>query len=113
MESQERIDQIRELNGCYDKIKDPARFHRHSNIIFKRCVCSVFDNNIHTLIEIYDYFKVHKTVPPNYMYKGKGVGSRLMTAIKVIDGFINEKQAEEMRKQTEAIKKQNQGLKRG
>lgn len=106
MPDQTRIDQARAIRGCYKEITDPTLYHRHSNIIFKRCVCCYFDSNINTLLDYNEFFKVNRTLPDDYIYKTGVISNKMLMALRIVDGFLMDKQAEEVKKQNENAKKQ-------
>lgn len=111
MPDQVRIDTARKIRGCYSEIKDPTYFPRHSNIVFKRCVCNFYDYNINSLIELNEYYKINKTLPPDYIYERDRISNKLLISLRIVNNFIEEKRAEEIKRQTEAAKKQ--GIKSG
>ena len=103
--SQEVIDRNRVLTGCFKKLTSPKNFHRYNSLIYTRCVCNFFDYKINSLLELNEYYNKTFNLPQLYIYKRHKIFNKTVQAIKIVNNFIEDKKAEEMRKAQEAAKK--------
>lgn len=56
-------------------------------------------------MELNDYYNKHLNIPPLYIYKRHKIFNKTLQAIKLVNNFIEEKKAEELKKQADAMRK--------
>lgn len=56
-------------------------------------------------MELNDYFNKTSNLPELYIYKRHKIFNKTVQAIKIVNNFIEEKKAEEMRKAQESARK--------